>query len=210
MRGERNERQVTFHPTNERGRSSAAQSFRNEFRQHRDELEQEIGRIARELEEMRHVHAIENCEGEATCKDYVGEQSPALPARIPVHYSRKGRSKRHVSSTPVDKGRDKPETTVAENSRPTRESVSRDGCRRRHQIHYNQRGDSQLGFVEHSSEDYSVESDTTSTDVCGRAQGLAAPLTLIPTLFLTISLFLTTCCLVQLICCERVLTMCND
>jgi len=158
IRGERNERQVTFHPTNERGRSSAAQSFRNEFRQHRDELEQEIGRIARELEEMRHVHAIENCEGEATGKDYVGEQSPALSARIPVHYGRKGRSKRHVSSTPVDKGRDKPETTVAENSRPTRESVSRDGCRRRHQIHYNQRGDSQLGFVEHSSEDYSVES----------------------------------------------------
>jgi len=49
MRGEKNERQVTFHPINGRGRSSAAQ----EFRQHRDELEQEIGRIARELEEMR-------------------------------------------------------------------------------------------------------------------------------------------------------------
>jgi len=64
MRGGKNERQVTFHPTNDRGRSSAAQSFSNGFRQHRVKLEQEIGRIARELEEMRHVHAIENCEGE--------------------------------------------------------------------------------------------------------------------------------------------------
>ena len=42
---------------------------------------------------MRHVHATENCEGEATGRDYVGEQNPALPARIPVHYSRKGHSK---------------------------------------------------------------------------------------------------------------------
>ena len=42
-----------------------------------------------------------------------------------------------------------------------------------------------------------------------RVPGLAAPLTLTPTLFLTISLFLTTRCLVQFICCERVLTMCD-
>ena len=111
MRSEKNERQVTFHPTNGRGRSSAAQSFGNEFQQHRDELEREIGRIARELEEMRHIHATEKCEGEAAGKDYIGEGSPALPARIPVHYSRKGHSKRHISSTPINKGRDKPETT---------------------------------------------------------------------------------------------------
>ena len=58
MRGEKNERQVTFHLTNGRGRSSAAESFDNEFRQHRDELEREIGRIARELEEMRHTNKI--------------------------------------------------------------------------------------------------------------------------------------------------------
>ena len=123
----------------------AAQSFGNEFRQHRDELEREIGRIARELEEMRHVHATENCEGEATGKDYVGEQSAAPPARVPVHYGRKGRSKRHVTSTPINKeGRDKPGSTVAENSRPTREFVSRDGCRR-HQVRYDQGGDSQRG-----------------------------------------------------------------
>ena len=43
-------------------------------------------------------------------------------------------------------------------------------------------------------------------DVYGRTPGLAAPLTLILTLFLTITLFLTTRCLVQFICCERVLT----
>ena len=89
--------------TNGRGRSSAAQSFGNEFRRHRDELQREIGRIARELAEMRHAHMTENCEGEAAGKDYVGEQSPTLPARVPVHYSRKGRSKRHISSTPRNK-----------------------------------------------------------------------------------------------------------
>ena len=114
-----------------------------------DELEQEIGRIARELEEMRHVHATENCEGAG--KGYICEENPTLPDRIPVHYSRKGRSKRHISSTPVDIGRDKPESTGAKNS--TRESVSRDGCRRRHQVHYNQGGDGQVGCTEHSSED---------------------------------------------------------
>jgi len=103
MRGEKIERQATFRPSNDRGRNSAVQSFGNEFRQHRDELGQEIGRIARELEGMRHVHATENCEGEAAGKVYVGEQSPALPARVPVHYSRKGRSKRHTSSTPRNK-----------------------------------------------------------------------------------------------------------
>ena len=131
----------------------------------RDELEREIGRIARELEEMRRVHMTENCEGEAAGKDYVGEQSPALPARVPVHYGRKGRSKRHVSSTPINKeGRDKPGSTVAENSGHTRESVSRNAGRRRHQIHYNQGGDSQRGCAEHSSENYSVESDTTSVE----------------------------------------------
>ena len=32
MRGEKNERQVTFHPINGRGRSSAVQSFGNECR----------------------------------------------------------------------------------------------------------------------------------------------------------------------------------
>ena len=113
---------------------------------------------------MRHVHATENCEGEVTGKDYVGEQSPAPPARIPVHYSRKGRSKRHISSTPINKGHDKPETTVAKNSRPARESVTRDGCRRHHQVHYDQGGDSQRGCAEHSSEDYSMDSDTTSVE----------------------------------------------
>ena len=113
---------------------------------------------------MRHVHATENCEGEATGRDYVGEQSPALPARVPVHYSRKGRSKRHTISTPINKERGRPETTVVENSRPTRESVSRNGCRRRRQVHYNQGGDSQRGCAEHSSEDYSVDSDTTSVE----------------------------------------------
>ena len=100
---------------------------------------------------MRHVHATENCEGEVTGRDYV--------ARIPVHYSRKGRSKRHVSSTPTNKeGRDKPESTGAKNS--TRESVSRDGCRR----HRDQGGDSQRGCAEYSSEDYSMASDTTSVE----------------------------------------------
>ena len=81
-----------------------------------------------------------------------------------VHYGRKGRSKRHVTSTPINKeGRDKPGSTVAENSRPTKEFVSRDGCRR-HQVCYDQGGDSQRGFAEHSSEDSSVESDTASTE----------------------------------------------
>jgi len=156
MRSEKNERQVTFHPTNGRSRSSAAQSFDNEFRQHRDELEQEIGRIARELEEMRHVHATEKCEGEVTGDDYAGEQRPALPARIPVHYSRNGRSKRHISSTAINKeARDKPASTGAKNSK-------RNGCRRHQQVPYDQGGDSQLGCAEHSSEDYSVESDKTS------------------------------------------------
>ena len=121
-----------------------------------DELEQEIGRIARELEEMRHVHATENCKGAGKVK------FPTLPDRIPVHYSRKSRSKRHISSTAINKRRDKPETTGAKNS--TRESVTRDGCRRHHQVQYDQGGDSQLGCAEHSSEDYSVESDTKSIE----------------------------------------------
>jgi len=43
-------------------------------------------------------------------------------------------------------------------------------------------------------------------DVYGRAQGLAAPLTLIPTLFLTITLCRSHLSIVQIICCERVLT----
>jgi len=163
MRSEKNERQVTFHPTNGRSRSSAAQSFDNEFRQHRDELEQKIGRIARELEEMRHVHATEKCEGEVTGDDYAGGQRPALPARIPVHYSRNGRSKRHISSTAINKeARDKPASTGAKNSK--RDFVTRDGCRRHQQVPYDQGGDSQLGCAEHSGEDYSVESDKTSVE----------------------------------------------
>jgi len=122
--------------------------------------------------EMRHVHLTENCEGETAGKDYTGEENPTLPDRIPVHCGRKGRSKRHVSSTPINKeGRDKPGSTVAENSRPTRESVSRDGCRRRHQVRYDQGGDSQLGCAEHSSEDYSVDSDTTSVEDDGISDG---------------------------------------
>ena len=138
MRGEKNERHITFHPTNGRGRSSAAQSFGNEFRRHRDELEQEICRIARELKEMRHCHATENCKGEAADKDYIGEENTTLPDRMPVHYSRKSCSKRHISSTPINKeGHDKPETTVAVNS--IKDSATRGRCRRHHQ---DQGGDS--------------------------------------------------------------------
>jgi len=51
-----------------------------------------------------------------------------------------------------------------ENSRPAKESVTRDGCRRRHQVHYNQGCAGQVGCAEHSREDYSVESDTTSVE----------------------------------------------
>ena len=59
---------------------------------------------------MRHVHATENCEGEVRIISV--KKNATLPDRIHVHHSRKCRSKRHISSTPVDKGRDKRETVA--------------------------------------------------------------------------------------------------
>ena len=125
--------------------SSAVQSFGNELRQHRKQLEEEMHRIARELKEMQVEVAGEDNIAQ------LSKRSRTLPAhrirtiaaneeriqdpqrKYSAMSSRKSSSKRHISSTPINKSRDKPEVAVAKNS--TRDSDS----------------DSQPEVTEHSS-----------------------------------------------------------
>ena len=187
-RGEKGEYQltrgnpaVTFHPTNDRCHTPAVQSFVNELQQHREGLEQEIGRIAKELKEMQHIHARQNAEVEVAGLDHRGQYSDG-GRTLSVHRgqeisaneerikesqrkysavsSRESSSKRHVSSTPMNKGRDKFKSTVVKKS--TMDPVVRGGCRRRRNDNHD--SSTQREFTGHSSESCSTESDTTSIE----------------------------------------------
>ena len=86
----------------------AVQSFVNELQQHREGLEQEIGRIAKELKEMQHIHARQNAEVDVAGLDHRGQYSDG------------------VRTLSVHRGQE-----ISANEERIQDSVVRGGCRRR-------------------------------------------------------------------------------